>query len=172
MFPTFDHTAIITADMQESVRFYCEGLGLKMVSDEEIVGNMQRIFGVESDSVHAIQLAHPEDVNVALVELVEFRDGVNRRDEPPRGLPARGLWLIAFRCDFDATVEKLAALGYPAIVDAFDGEVSEGDAYDPSIKLRVGVVAGPDGEVVELVPKELSLASVRLRQRGAVGSVE
>jgi hypothetical protein len=135
-----------------------------VASDQFVEGDLSVPFQVAAARLHAVQLAHPEDVTVGLIELVWFDDGLDRRDVPVQRPPFRGPWLISFRCDFDDTIARLAQLGYPA-------RTAVPKHSDPGIELRVGTVTGPDGEVVELMPQELRVTSVRLKQNGTPGLV-
>jgi glyoxylase I family protein len=150
--------------MDESLRFYREGLGLVVASDQYVTGDLSVPFKVSCRRLRAVQLAHAEDVTVGLVELVAFEDGVDRSAVPAHRPPYRGPWLISFRCEFDATVQRLSAHGYQA-------SITSPEHNDPGIELRVGTVIGPDGELVELMPAELRVTSVRLAERGTVGLV-
>lgn len=169
----FDHTAIVVADMDKSMQFYCEGIGLTVVSDQRFHADQRVPFNVAADILHAIHLAHAEDVNVALLELVEFEDGVVRAEVQPPAPPYRGPWLISFECDVSRTVDRLSALGYVPRVFSFpQREPTSGQPADVlPTPLELAVVEGPDGELVELFPPSAPAASVRLRAHGSIAMV-
>jgi catechol 2,3-dioxygenase-like lactoylglutathione lyase family enzyme len=164
MHARFDHTALAVSDMEASIRFYRDGIGLAVVSDQVVHGDWRRLLRVDTDTLRTVQMAHAEDISVAIVELVAVVDGIDRRAVNPIQPPFRGLWLLSFRCDFEETIARLKTMGYVA-------ELEHTQHPDPTITLRVAFLHGPDGEVVELLSADSRTTSVRLAERGRVEMV-
>ena len=58
------HTCINVKDMEESIEFYCEKLGMQLLARREISENNAEIAFVKPDeSEHAIELTHWRDKN-------------------------------------------------------------------------------------------------------------
>jgi catechol 2,3-dioxygenase-like lactoylglutathione lyase family enzyme len=102
----FDHSTIVVSDLDVSQRLYCDGLGLVPVFDQVAGGDWRRIFGVATDSLRAILLADPNDPSAALLELIVFDDGLDRKTIPKQGAPHRGLASPGLH--FDVMWKKLA----------------------------------------------------------------
>ncbi|MAC39014.1 MAG: lactoylglutathione lyase [Oceanicaulis sp.] len=134
------HTMVRVSDLDESLRFYCEGLGLKEISrmDSE-KGRFTLIF-----------LATPEDVEAA-----GYPGGVYTGSKIPEGLPCvelthnwdpeeytggRNFGHLAYRMDnvYD-TCARLQAMGYTINRPPRDGHMA--------------FVRSPDGISVELLQR-------------------
>ncbi len=136
------HVALCPQNMDESLRFYRDGIGLKQLMDEEIPGNWRYLFNARSDNLRAIFLGDPERPDAGIVELVMFDKGVD--DRPIRNTPANGFLLILFMVDVPATLTRLANLG-------LDLERKE-DAPVEGEEAVIALVRDPDGVLVELIP--------------------
>ena len=140
------HIGIAVRDMDESLRFYRDGLGCQVLFEQTFDKDWQRLVGSPASRMHAVLVAHPDDPTCP-IELIAFEDGVARR---PRTDAPNGLFLVAFTlADVAATKARLADVGY----GEFEEEFSEIAGH----RLDVTFVRDPDGTVVELV----SAASVR-----------
>src|SRR5437016_14433116 len=73
------HAGIVVTDMERSLGFYRDELGLSVTSDELESGEfIDAILAMPGTSVRTVKLAAPE--GPTLVELLEFRDGGSREN--------------------------------------------------------------------------------------------
>jgi catechol 2,3-dioxygenase-like lactoylglutathione lyase family enzyme len=135
------HSAVIVSDIEESVRFYRDGLGLEVLMDSEFLGDWPRLFGASSDRLRSVFLGDAADASAGIVELVTFSDGANQA--PGRAAPHHGFLLLSLYVDVDATVARLAELGH--------GEVRRIEVAGPSGPVAMATVRDPDGVLIELV---------------------
>lgn len=136
------HVALTPADVDESIRFYRDGIGLKVLSDADIPGNWSGVFNARSDQLKSVYLGDPDRPESGVIELMVFQDGHDER--PEKTAPAVGFFLISFIVDMDETLERLKALGFAQ------------DAIRKSpmapIPTEMILVKDPDGVWVELIP--------------------
>jgi len=139
------HAAINARDIDASLRFYRDGLGLEVMMDEEFDGDWVTLFGARSERLRSVFLGDPAKPDAGVVELVAF-DGGAAPSAPsanePAPEPMEGFFLLSFYVgDVGEVLERLAALN-------LGGDVRR-------IELPVGVgmatVRDPDGVLVELV---------------------
>ena len=134
------HVAIAVGDLEESLRFYGDGLGCVIVLDEIFDRESDRLVGSPASTMRAVVVA-PTDGGTCAIELIAFEDGV-ARPAPPA--PPHALFLLSFTVtDVDATKARLVELGY----DRFEEDASE----IGGIRVGVTFLRDPDGNVVELV---------------------
>ncbi|RDH76205.1 VOC family protein [Mycolicibacterium moriokaense] len=137
------HTAIVTADVGASMRFWCDGLGLAELFDHTFTGDWPTLFGAPSDRLRSIFLGDPEAPDTGIVELVVF-DRAEESPAPPSA-PAFGFFLLSLERDVDATLATLSGLG-------FDDGVCRIEMPAPGGKVvAMAVVTAPDGVRVELI---------------------
>jgi catechol 2,3-dioxygenase-like lactoylglutathione lyase family enzyme len=140
------HAALCVRDLDASLRFYRDGLGLEVLMDERFDGDWPALFGARTRVLHSVFLGEPSAPNAGIVELVEFDGGVDDRSEPDR--PARGFFLLSFFVDLDATLSRLARLGLggrPRRIEQPGGHGTVGMAtvHDPDL-VRVELIeSGP-----------------------------
>jgi glyoxylase I family protein len=135
------HAAINARDVDASLRFYRDGLGLEVMMDQEFDGDWVTLFGARSSRLRSVFLGDPAKPDAGVVELVAF-DGGAVPSEPVADEPAEGFFLLSFYVgDVGEVLERLAGLG-------LGGDVRR-------IELPVGVgmatVRDPDGVLVELI---------------------
>jgi glyoxylase I family protein len=137
------HTAIVTADIERSQRFWCEGLGFTELFDHTFTGDWPTLFNARTDRLRSVFLGDPTTPDTGMVELVEF-DEVPGAPSPPEE-PAFGFFLVSLQRDVDATLAALAALG-------FDDGVRRIEMPAPGGKtVAMAVITAPDGVRVELI---------------------
>ena len=142
------HIGIAVRDLEESLRFYCEGLGCEIVFELTGERDWQRLVDTPASTMRAVIVAPPESP-ACPIELIAFEDRVKR--EPRKG-PPTGLFLIAFVVDdVAATKAKLANLGF----DEFEETYSEINGQ----KIDVTFVRDPDGNAVEVVAAKQAAAA-------------
>ena len=144
------HVALCPRDIDQSIRFYQEGIGLKRILDENLPGNWRHLFNARSDQLRTIFFGDPARPDAGILELVAFEGGHDEVEQP--AAPVNGFFLISFLVDVPKTLERLARLGLDRDlkIDAPMGEDLNGhqEASDTSIAL----VRDPDGILVELIP--------------------
>jgi catechol 2,3-dioxygenase-like lactoylglutathione lyase family enzyme len=137
------HTAIVTADVDASMRFWRDGLGFAELMDHTFTGDWATLFGAATDQLRSIFLGDPEFPDTGIVELVVL-DGAQSAPVTSAG-PAFGFFLLSLQRDVDATLDTLAGLG-------FDGGVRRIEMPAPKgKKVAMAVITAPDGVRVELI---------------------
>jgi catechol 2,3-dioxygenase-like lactoylglutathione lyase family enzyme len=136
------HTAIVTADVEHSMQFWCDGLGFTRLFDHTFTGDWPTLFGAMTDRLRSVFLGDPTAPDTGIVELVQFEDAIAG---PPSSAPAFGFFLLSLQRDVDVTLAGLAALG-------FNDGVRRIEMPAPGGKVVVmAVVTAPDGVRVELI---------------------
>src|SRR6516165_8011155 len=137
------HTGVLTADVEASLRFYRDGLGLDLLSDvSDVTGDWPGVFGLGSRRARTISLGDANDRSAGVVELIVFEDFEPGPEGPPT--EARGLLLVSFMgLDVDATLYRLARFGIHPV-----GRI---EARTATAKVDVATVRDPNGVLVELV---------------------
>lgn len=136
------HTAIVTADVESSMRFWRDGLGFTELFDHTFTGDWPTLFGAATDQLRSIFLGDATNPDTGIVELVQL-DGAGQA--PPQGAPTFGFFLLSLQREVDATLARLAALG-------FDDGVRRIEMPAPGKKkVAMAVITAPDGVRVELI---------------------
>lgn len=140
------HSAICTADVTQSLRFWRDGLGLRELFDFEFIGDWPELFGAKSDQLRSIFLGDPQSPEAGIVELVEFA-GADEQLPAIAGLsgPRHGFFLLSFQREVDETLSTLAALGFS------DGVRRISVAAPGGRSVAMAVITAPDGVLVELI---------------------
>lgn len=134
------HTAVYAADIDASLRFYRDGLGMEVTTQGEYDGPFRRLFSGPSDRLAMTMLGDPGRPGAGTVELIQYLGG----DVAPADPAARnGLALISFYCDVEGVLASLGQAGFP------DHERS--GLTTPDGKCLMASIRDPDGVVVELV---------------------
>jgi catechol 2,3-dioxygenase-like lactoylglutathione lyase family enzyme len=142
-----DHAGICPADMDASLHFYRDGLGLETIFDVVLEQDLEDLLGVSTTKVRTVFLGNPHDRSAAAVELIDLGTGSIAASDAPVGLPRRGVFLISFVMPVEPTLARLAELGLggpPRKVPTPAGEWA-------------ATVVDPDGTVVELLDRPVSL---------------
>ena len=155
------HSAIHVTSVDESLRFWRDGLGFAVLMDGRFDGDWPALFGAPSNRLRAVFLGDPRDPGSGIVELVEL--GVDDREDqhgpalPEREQePAHGFLLLSVLAPVDATLTRLAGLGLggtPRVITASE--------------IKMAVVTDPDGVLVELVDVAAAANLVALTDGGA-----
>ena len=155
------HTAICVRDVEASVRFYRDGLGLHEIMAHEFDGDWATLFGASASRLSSVFLGDPDRPDAGIVELVVFdtvddadaaqdadgahgayvthgADGAEERVPPPSGF-----FLLSFFVDVDATLERLARLGHTG--------VRRIEQPGPRGDVSMATLLDPDGVLVELI---------------------
>ncbi len=132
------HSAIATRDVEASLVFWRDGLGLEVLMDHTFDGPWPVLFGAASTTLRSVFLGEAAAPEAGIVELVVM-DGTAPPAAAPPG-PAEGFFLLSLYADLDAVLPRLAQLGV-------GGEPTVA-AVGP---VRLAVVRDPNGVAVELM---------------------
>jgi glyoxylase I family protein len=137
------HIAIVTADVEQSIRFWRDGLGFAELFDHTFTGDWPTLFGAATDRLRSVFLGDPDTPDSGIVELVQFEHA--KPGAPPADSPAFGFFLLSLQRDVDVTLAGLAELG-------FDDGVRRIEMPAPGGKtVAMAVITAPDGVRVELI---------------------
>jgi glyoxylase I family protein len=137
------HTAIVTADVERSIRFWRDGLGFAELFDHTFTGDWPALFGATTDRLRSVFLGDPNAPDTGIVELVQFED--TKPAAPPSSAPVFGFFLLSLQRDVDATLAGLAELGFDDSVRRIEMSAPDGKA------VAMAVITAPDGVRVELI---------------------
>jgi catechol 2,3-dioxygenase-like lactoylglutathione lyase family enzyme len=141
--PGIHHAAIVTTDVERSLRFWRDGLGFTELFDHTFTGDWPTLFDARTDRLRSIFLGDPNTPDTGIVELVVF-DGARAAPPAPEG-PATGFFLLSLQRDVHTALAELAELG-------FDEGVRRISMPAPGGKtVAMAVINAPDGVRVELI---------------------
>ena len=66
------HSALCVRDMDASLRFYRDGLGMAVLMDHTFEGDWPALFGASTDRLRSVMLGDPDAADAGVVELVHF----------------------------------------------------------------------------------------------------
>jgi catechol 2,3-dioxygenase-like lactoylglutathione lyase family enzyme len=137
------HSAIVVRDVDASLRFWRDGMGLEVVMDHTFDGRWTDLFAAPSDRLRSVFLGDPARPDSGIVELVQFEGGA--ATGAAVGPPAEGFFLLSFFVtDLDAVLDRLAGLG-------LGGEPRRISVDAPGTAVPMATVRDPDGVLVELI---------------------
>jgi glyoxylase I family protein len=137
------HSAIVVRDVEQSLRFWRDGIGLAVLMDHEFDGAWPDLFGARSDRLRSVFLGDPAAPDAGIVELVVFIGGADGAPAPAPA-PAEGFFLLSLFVDVDAVLDRLRDLDQ-------GGEPRRISVPSPSGPVSMAVVHDPDGVRVELI---------------------
>jgi glyoxylase I family protein len=143
--------AICTTEVERSLRFWRDGLGLSVLMDEHFDGDWPTLLRAPRTTLRSVFLGDPAAADAGIVELVDLGDvDAGSVHDAPR----TGFLLLSFMVDLEATLQRLDGLG-------LGGEprriVASGVA--------MAVVHDPDGTTVELIDTAATANLDRLTDR-------
>jgi catechol 2,3-dioxygenase-like lactoylglutathione lyase family enzyme len=141
--PPLHHAAICTTDVDRARRFWQDGLGLVEIFDHEFRGDWPTLFDASSDRLRSVFLGDSAHPDAGIIELVAF-DVVAPAVDLPRP-PRAGFFLLSFNVDVDATLARLAGLGFT------DGVRRISQPAGAGTSVPMAVITAPDGVIVELI---------------------
>lgn len=136
------HGAICVRDLDASLRFYREGIGLATLMDQAFDGPWRELFDAPADRLRSVFLGAPEHPDAGIVELVAFPEPATGEARLPAAGP--GFLLLSFFVDVDVTLARLDTLG-------FENEPRRVEVPGPTRPVVMATVRDPDGVLVELV---------------------
>ena len=140
--PRVHHSAIQVHDIESSLRFYRDGIGLEVLMDHVFEGDWPTLFDTASTTLRSIFLGDPRHADAGVVELVVFDGDAS----PPAAMEpgeGAGFFLLSFYVDVDATLARLASLGF--------GPGRRIEQPAPTGPVSMATVRDPDGVRIELV---------------------
>jgi glyoxylase I family protein len=132
------HSAIVTHDVETSLVFWRDGLGLDLLMDHTFEGPWDELFGGTSTKLRSLFLGDAASPDSGIVELVDTGES-----GPPALRPrdrAAGFMLLSLYADLDQVLPRLASLGV-------GGEAT----VRPVGPVRLAVLQDPNGVTVELM---------------------
>ena len=144
------HSVGVVHDLDESVRFYRDGIGLDVLVDREVEGDWPTLFDGPSGFIRVVFLGDPEvpDVSSGVLELISFT-GEEIPARQPVGPPAAGLFMLSFFVDVEATLKRLSDL-------RLGGAPRRVTQSTPNGPVTIATVRDPDGVVVLLTPGSIT----------------
>ncbi len=137
------HSAICTSDVERSLRFWRDGLGLSQLFDYQFTGDWPELFGATGDRLRSIFLGDPKTPDSGIVELVELPDAGAAAPAP--AAPRHGFFLLSLQREVDETLSALNELGF------CDGVRRITVAAPGDKAVAMAVITAPDGVLVELI---------------------
>jgi catechol 2,3-dioxygenase-like lactoylglutathione lyase family enzyme len=134
------HTVIRVEDMDRSIAYWRDGVGLDLLMDGDFEGDWPTLFNAPSNVLRSVFLGE-RGRDGGILELVDF--GTPGRRQPPGEMTDLGLMLVAFQCAVDPVLSRLEALGF----DAPLREVTVPSARGP---VRIVLLEDPNGVRFEL----------------------
>ncbi len=133
------HVGIVVTNMKNSLKFYRDLLGLKIVRDMDEHGNhLDNMLSLDNVQVRTVKLSVND--NITLIELLEFK---SHNDNEVRNFYTIGASHVAF------TVENLEKL-YQDLSEK-DIEFNAPPQKSPDGLVKVTFCKDPDGTPIELV---------------------
>jgi catechol 2,3-dioxygenase-like lactoylglutathione lyase family enzyme len=149
------HSAICTSDVEASMRFWCEGLGLEVLMDARFPGDWPALFDAPARELRAVFLGDPARPDDGIVELVSFDDATpDASATAPVAGGQSGFLLLSLYADLDEVLPRLATLGV--------GGEPRIRTVAPNV--RLAVVRDPNGVLVELMDAAARTNLTRLRE--------
>jgi lactoylglutathione lyase len=143
----FWHAGVTVCDLERSLRFYRDGLGLEVIQQGLTEGDFRwQIWALEADDAKVAFLRIPG--STAIVELFEFV-GIERHPASARPCDYGGGHFCLFVDDADAAWRRLCDHGFQA---RSDGPVTVDSGPHRGIKVLYAV--DPDGYNVELYQRQ------------------
>jgi catechol 2,3-dioxygenase-like lactoylglutathione lyase family enzyme len=105
------HAAVCVRDLETSLRFYREGLGLSVLADTVLDADLEPLLGVSTASVRIVFLGASDNPDSGIVELLDLGLPEVASAAPQRGVPAPGVFLLAVQVDVAAVLTRLAGMG-------------------------------------------------------------
>lgn len=137
------HVAILTSDLDLSLRFWRDGLGLVEFMKGTFTGDWPALFDAESEQLQSIFLGDPATPSAGIVELVQM-DGVQAPPDSGTAL-SHGFFLVSMERAVEPTLARLARLGFEDGVRRISVPAPGGRSVE------MAVITAPDGVRLELI---------------------
>ncbi|HKY17246.1 MAG TPA: VOC family protein [Microthrixaceae bacterium] len=106
--PVVHHSAICTRDIDASLRFWRDGMGMAVTMDLSFEGDWPTLFDAPTTTLRSIFLGDPASPDAGIVELVDL--GPIDTGEP-NAQPRTGFFLLSFMVDVEEVLARLARIG-------------------------------------------------------------
>jgi len=143
------HSAICVRDVDESLRFWRDGLGFVVMMDQRFTGDWPTLLHAPSTSLRSLFLGDPTSPASGIVELVDLGDVPETPTSDRAAAP--GFLLLSVMTDVVPALDRLAALG-----------LGGSPRRTTVVGVDMAVVRDPDGVLVELVGARASANLDRL----------
>ena len=143
------HSVVVVRDLEASLRFYRDGLGLEVMQDRLVEGDWPGLLDAPGRSLRAVFLGDPRvpDDHSGVLELNLFDGDV--AEGPPASARRSGFLLLSFFVDVEATLGRLAGLG-------LGGSPRRVTQPTPNGQVTIATVRDPDGVLVLLTPGSIT----------------
>jgi catechol 2,3-dioxygenase-like lactoylglutathione lyase family enzyme len=135
------HSAVVVGDVETSLLFYRDGIGLDVLMDRVFEGDWPTLFDVPSTTLRSIFLGDRHRPDAGLVELVVLESSPPVEAAPPP--PHPGFFLLSFYVDVDDVLRRLTALGF--------GPARRISQPGPAGPVAMATLHDPDGVRIELI---------------------
>jgi glyoxylase I family protein len=144
---------LVVGDLERSLQFYRDGLGLEVLGDREVEGEWPDLFGAPTRRLRAVFLgdSNVPDVFAGVLELNEYRD-TDVATGTPSSPTRTGFLMLSFFVDVDATLSRLASFG-------LGGTPRRITQSAPNGPIVICTVRDPDGVLVLLTPGSITSPS-------------
>ena len=144
MFATkFDHVAVTVSDMDRSVAFYCDLLGLQRASDHDLEGEtISKMAGKDRVRMKVVRLLCPQTPGIH-IDLQQYLEPVGKVADSKLGDVANSHFCVEVE-DLPRAYAELKAKGVEFVSDPVE--------FDLEHEGKIGCVffLDPDGSVLEL----------------------
>ena len=137
------HAGVCVADMDVSLSFYRDGIGLDVLVDTVLETDLEPLLGVHTRRVRTVFLGAADQPDAGIVELLDLGVDAVAGAPPQTGRPVRGVFLLSVQVDVEDVLGRLLAMG-------FDGTPR---TLVTPLGSTAATVVDPDGVVVELLPR-------------------
>jgi glyoxylase I family protein len=140
------HSAVVVHDVDASLRFYRDGIGLDVLMDHVFEGDWPTLFDAPSTTLRSIFLGDRRHPDAGVVELVAFESSAPVSSTPPApssSVASAGFFLLSFYVDVAEVLKRLDALGF--------GPARRIEQPAPDGPVAMATVRDPDGVLIELV---------------------
>jgi glyoxylase I family protein len=143
------HSVVVVHDLEASLHFYRDGVGLDLLYDQHVEGDWPGLFDAPTRGLRSVFLgdARVRDDQAGVLELTVFDGGVPAG--PPPSPPRTGFFGLSFFVDVEATLSRLAALG-------LGGVPRRAVQPTPSGPATLATVRDPDGLLILLIPGSIT----------------
>jgi catechol 2,3-dioxygenase-like lactoylglutathione lyase family enzyme len=136
------HAALVVHDLDQSLRFYRDGVGLVVLTDHSFAGDWPTLFDAPAETLRSVFLGDPDRPHAGIVELVVFETPAS--PGVSGGASTAGFFLLSFFVDVPETLIRLDALG-------LGGPPRRIEHPGPGGPVAMATVRDPDGILVELI---------------------
>lgn len=139
------HAGLCPADIDASLRFYRDGIGLTVLADFTMDADLEALLGRSTRRVRAVFLGSPDSPQGGTLELLDLGEPGFAGEPPGPGTPHRGVFLLSFQVPVEEVLSRLAEMG-----------MSGQPRTLSTPKGVTATVVDPDGVTVELLSGPVS----------------